>query len=109
MSFRHRPLGMADIPVVSDLFSYGPIAAPGCDRFTVNAAWFTWDDPERPYETDAGTSQRIIMDVNDRDRSVAVNSSGQSESLFDAHHRIVPDPDVAELEVSPALVHTESD
>jgi penicillin amidase len=81
----HRPLGMADIPVISKLFNYGPIAAPGCDRFTVNAAWFTWDDPERPYDATAGTSQRIIMDVNDWDRSLAVNSSGQSESLFHAH------------------------
>jgi penicillin amidase len=85
MSFRHRPIGMADIPVLSRLFSYGPIAAPGCDRFTVNAAWFTWDEPEHPYNAIAGTSQRIIMDANDWDRSVAINSSGQSESLFHAH------------------------
>jgi penicillin amidase len=85
LSLRHRPFGMADIPVVSRLFSYGPIAAPGCDRFTVNATWFTWDDPERPYAATAGTSQRIIMDVSDWDRSVAINSSGQSESLFHTH------------------------
>lgn len=85
MSIVHRPFGMADIPVVSKLFSYGPIEAPGCDRFTVNAAWFTWDEPDRPYGANAGTSQRIIMDVNDWDRSVAINSSGQSESLFHKH------------------------
>jgi penicillin amidase len=85
ISFRHRPFGMADIPVISRLFSYGPIPAPGCDRFTVNAAWFTWDEAEHPYGASAGTSQRIIMDVNDWDRSVAVNSTGQSESLFHAH------------------------
>jgi penicillin amidase len=76
---------MVDIPVVSKLFSNGPFAAPGCDRFTVNATWFTWDDPERPYAADAGTSQRIIMDAGDWDRSVAVNSSGQSELLFHEH------------------------
>jgi penicillin amidase len=85
LNFRHRPLGMADIPVVSRLFSHGPIVAPGCDRFTVNAAWFTWDDPEHPYAADAGASQRIIMDAGDWDRSVAVNSTGQSELLFHAH------------------------
>jgi len=85
MSIRHRPFGMADIPVISRLFSYGPIAAPGCDRFTVNAAWFTWDDAEHPYGASAGASQRIIMDVDDWDRSVAINSTGQSESLFHAH------------------------
>jgi penicillin G amidase len=85
MTFRHRPFGMADIPVISKLFSYGPIAAPGCDRFTVNAAWFMWDEPEHPYAATAGTSQRIIMDASDWDRSVAINSSGQSEALFSAH------------------------
>ncbi len=85
ISLRHRPLGMVDIPVVSKLFNYGPVAAPGCDRFTVNATWFTWDDPEHPYNAAAGTSQRIIMDVSDWDRSVAVNSTGQSELLFHAH------------------------
>jgi len=85
MSFRHRPFGMVDIPVVSKLFSYGPIAAPGCDRFTVNAAWFTWDEPDHPYAATAGTSQRIIMDVSDWDHSVAINSTGQSELLFHAH------------------------
>lgn len=85
LNIRHRPFGMVEIPVVSKLFSYGPVAAPGCDRFTVNATWFTWDDPERPYAADAGTSQRIIMDAGDWDRSVAVNSTGQSELLFHAH------------------------
>jgi penicillin amidase len=85
MTLRHRPFGMVDIPVISKLFNYGPIAAPGCDRFTVNATWFTWDDPERPYAADAGTTQRIIMDVSDWDRSIAVNSTGQSESLFHTH------------------------
>lgn len=82
---RHRPFGMTEIPVLSRLFSYGPVPAPGCDRFTVNATWFTWDDPERPYAADAGASQRIIMDTDDWDRSVAVNSTGQSELLFHAH------------------------
>ncbi|HZI20810.1 MAG TPA: penicillin acylase family protein [Pyrinomonadaceae bacterium] len=85
LSFRHRPVGMAGIPVVSNLFNYGPIAAPGGDRFTVNATWFTWDDPERPYAAEAGTSQRIVMDLADWDRSVAVNSTGQSEMLFHEH------------------------
>lgn len=85
MTFRHRPFGMADIPVISRLFSYGPIPAPGCDRFTVNAAWFTWDEPEHPYAATAGTSQRIIMDLSDWDRSVAINSTGQSEPLFSPH------------------------
>lgn len=85
MNLRHRPFGMVNLPIISKLFSYGPMAAPGCDRFTVNATWFTWDDPEHPYAADAGTSQRIIMDAGDWDRSVAINSTGQSELLFHEH------------------------
>jgi penicillin amidase len=85
LTFRHRPFGMAQIPILSRLFSYGPIAAPGGDRFTVNATWFTWDDAENPFAADAGTSQRIIMDLSDWDHSVAINSTGQSEHLFHPH------------------------
>lgn len=85
MKFQHRPFGMTEVPVVSRLFNYGPMAAPGGDRFTVNATWFTWDDPENPFSSDGGAAQRIIMDLSDWDRSVGVNSTGQSEQLFYEH------------------------
>jgi penicillin G amidase len=84
LTFRHRPLGLAQVPVLSEIFNYGPIPDPACDRFTVNAAWFALDDDaESPFTSVAGTSQRIIMDLNSWDDSVAVNSTGQSEHLFD--------------------------
>jgi penicillin amidase len=86
LTFRHRPLGLAQVPVLSQVFSYGPIPDPACDRFTVNAAWFTPDeDAESPFASVAGTSQRIIMDLHSWDNSVAVNSTGQSEHLFHPH------------------------
>ncbi len=85
LSFRHRPFGRADVPILSKLFNYGPIVAPGGDRFTVNCTWFTWDDPEAPFAADAGSAQRIVMDLSDWDRAMAVNSTGQSEQLFHPH------------------------
>lgn len=85
LSFRHRPFGSVEIPIISRLFNYGPISAPGGDRFTVNATWFTWDDPENPFAADAGTAQRIVMDLSDWDRSVGMNSTGQSEQVFHRH------------------------
>jgi penicillin amidase len=86
LTFRHRPLGLAQVPVLSKAFSYGPIPDPGCDRFTVNAAWFALDDDaDDPFTSVAGTSQRIIMDLSSWDKSLAVNSTGQSEHLFHSH------------------------
>jgi penicillin amidase len=86
LSFRHRPFGSVDVPFLSRLFNSGSIVAPGGDRFTVNCSWFTWDDSEAPYAADAGTAQRIVMDLSDWDRTSGVNSTGQSEQLFH-HHR----------------------
>lgn len=85
LRFHHRPFGMVDVPVLSKLFNYGPIPAPGGDRFTLNATWFTWDDPDNPYKADGGTAQRIIIDLADWDRCVGVNSTGQVEHLFHPH------------------------
>jgi penicillin amidase len=85
LTFRHRPFGRVDIPILSRLFNHGPIVAPGGDRFTVNCTWFIWDDPAAPYAADAGSAQRIVMDLSDWDRTAAVNSTGQSEQLFHPH------------------------
>lgn len=85
LTFRHRPLGLAQIPVLSSLFNYGPLPDPGCDRFTINAAWFTLDDPEHPFLAEGGPSQRIIMDLSSWDNALAVNSTGQSGHLFHPH------------------------
>ena len=85
LTFRHQPLGLAQIPVLSKLFSSGPLPDPGCDRFTINSAWFSLDDPEHPFIVDGGPSQRIIMDLSSWDNTLAVNSTGQSGHLFNVH------------------------
>jgi penicillin amidase len=85
VTFSHRPLGLAQIPILSKLFNSGPLPDPGCDRFTVNSAWFALDDPEHPFIVDGGTSQRIVMDLSSWDKTQAVNSTGQSEHLFHPH------------------------
>ena len=85
LTFSHRPLGLAEIPVVSRMFNAGPLPLPACDRFTVNSAWFSLDDPEHPFVSDGGPSQRIIMDLSSWDNTLAVNSTGESEHLFHPH------------------------
>ncbi|MEM7581913.1 MAG: penicillin acylase family protein [Acidobacteriota bacterium] len=84
LTLTHRPLGMADIPILSGLANGGPVPAPGGDRFTVNAAWFS-TEPESPFDAEAGAAQRILIDVGDWDSSLAINSTGQSEHLFHRH------------------------
>jgi penicillin amidase len=85
LTFRHRPLGLSGVPWLEKLFSAGPYPSPAGDRFTVNAGWFTVFDSDKPYAADAGAAQRILMDLDDWDRALGVNSTGQTEHLFHPH------------------------
>jgi penicillin amidase len=80
----HRPIGESGIPILSRLFNVGPLAAGG-DRYSVNAAWFSLADPDRPYAMDGGAAHRFLADLADWDRSLGVENSGQSEHLFHPH------------------------
>ncbi|HEX2643729.1 MAG TPA: penicillin acylase family protein, partial [Thermoanaerobaculia bacterium] len=85
LTFRQRPLGLSGVPWLEKLVNAGPFPCPGGDRFTVNATWFTEADPEHPFAANAGAAQRMVLDAADWDRSVGVNSTGQSEHLFYRH------------------------
>jgi penicillin amidase len=81
LTFRHRPVGLAEVPLLSRLFNGPTLESPGGDRFTVNVAWFTLYD-DHPFGADAGAAQRLLVDVGEWDRALAINSTGQSEHLF---------------------------
>src|SRR6476660_4930219 len=53
VTLAHRPIGESGIPLVSALFNVGPLPAGG-DRYSVNSAWFSLDDPMHPYAMDGG-------------------------------------------------------
>lgn len=74
--FRH-PLDQLGGAAVLDL---GPLPRPG-DGYTVNAAWFdeSWQQVE-------GASYREILDAGDWDRSLAVNTPGQSGQPGSRHY-----------------------
>jgi penicillin amidase len=83
---RHRPFGLLGHPLLDRVFNYGPVPDPGCDRFTVNVAWFNVDgDDADPYSADAGVSQRLVLDLADWERAATSNSSGQNEALLHPH------------------------
>jgi len=62
------------------LMDLGPLPRPG-DGYTVNATWY-----EHSLEQLGGASYREILDTSDWDRSVAVNSPGQSGQPGSPHY-----------------------
>ena len=76
--FRH-PLDKA--PEAEALTDLGPVARPG-DEYVVNATGYFGDS----FEQVSGASYREILDTGDWDRSVAVNTPGQSGQPGSAHY-----------------------
>ena len=81
VTFMHAPLGQSGIRPLELLFNSETLPAPG-DTFTVNEAT---PDVEKPFNTSFGVSQRMIVDLSDFDRTLAVNSTGQSGLPFHRH------------------------
>jgi len=79
--FAHQPFGNSGIPPLIKLFNGTPVPLPG-EAFTVEA-----QTPNRmnPYRVGFGVSQRMIVDLGDLARSLAVNSTGQNAQLFHRH------------------------
>ncbi len=77
--FRH---GLDQIsPEAKELFDLGPLARPG-DEFTVNATAV----PSDSWEQADGASYREILDTSNWDRSIAVNTPGQSGQPTSPHY-----------------------
>jgi penicillin amidase len=78
VNFRH---GLEQQPGAKNLFDLGPLARPG-DEYSVNATGMSGDS----WEQGSGASYREILDTNDWDQSVAVNTPGQSGQPGSAHY-----------------------
>ena len=74
----HRPFSF--VPVVKRLFSITP-ETPG-DSFTVNVGGITIRDPERPFVNRHAASLRAIYDLANLERSVFMQSTGQSGNVL---------------------------
>ena len=82
VTFVHQPLGESGIAPLEMIFSRGPVEIGG-SADTVNAASF---DPEKPYATTDGVSQRLIVDLSDFDNSLSTHTTGQSGLPFHKHY-----------------------
>jgi penicillin amidase len=80
--FLHQPLGESGIPVLERIFNRGPVEIGGSGD-TINASHF---DPQAPYSTIYGVSQRLIVDLSDFDNSLSTNTTGQSGLVFNRHY-----------------------
>ncbi len=76
--FRHA---LDQQPAAKDLLDLGPLSRPG-DEYTVNATGAYGDS----WEQVSGASYREILDTSDWDRSVAVNTPGQSGQPGSPHY-----------------------
>ena len=74
----HRPFGF--FPVISRLFNVAP-QTPG-DGFTVNVGHFTIRDEARPFANRHAASLRAIYDLADLERSLFMQSTGQSGNVL---------------------------
>ncbi|HEX4594201.1 MAG TPA: penicillin acylase family protein, partial [Bryobacteraceae bacterium] len=68
-------------PDAKDVLDLGPLSRPG-DEYTVNATGAYGDS----WEQVSGASYREILDTSDWDRSVAVNTPGQSGQPGSPHY-----------------------
>jgi penicillin amidase len=77
----HQPLGQSGIAPLMWAFNSATYPAPGT-AFTVDAAM---PDFTNPFAVVFGTSQRMIVDLADLDRSLWVNSTGECAVPFHRH------------------------
>ena len=74
----HRPFSF--VPVISRWFSVAP-ETPG-DGFTVNVGHFFIRDNDRPFANRHAASLRAIYDLSDLDKSLYIQSTGQSGNFL---------------------------
>ena len=81
ISFAHTPLGQSGIKPLEWIFN-SPTWPLGGSPFTVNQ---NVHNPMNPYKVNFGSSQRLIVDLSDLEKTLAVNSTGQSGHPFHRH------------------------
>lgn len=77
----HQPFGDSGIAPLIKLFNGPAVPLPG-EAFTVDAMT---PNRDKPFRVAFGVSQRMIVDLGDLSRSLAVNSTGQDAQLFHRH------------------------
>ena len=79
---------MNNFPVIKNIFNRGPFPTAGGGGIVNANAWSSLEG----YEVNWLVSERVIMDLSDWDRSVWINTTGQSGHAFHPHYIDMADP-----------------
>ncbi len=87
-TFQNQSLGRSGIRPIEAIFNRGPVAADGTGGAVNNTAF----RPSDPYTVRTVPSYRLIVDLGDLSRSVAMHTTGQSGHPFHRHYDDMIDP-----------------
>jgi penicillin amidase len=77
-TFENESLGRSGVAPIEALFNRGPFATAGGSSIVNATGW----DPVLGYAVNWGPSQRMIVDLADFDRTLAVHATGQSGHAY---------------------------
>jgi penicillin amidase len=80
---RHRVLG--EVPLLGRMFEVH--LSNGGEKDTINAGGVTLSDPKNPFAQIHGPGYRAIYDLADPDRSVFIQSTGQSGNPMSPYYK----------------------
>ena len=81
-TFKNESLGRSGVAPIEALFNRGPFATAGGSSIVNATAW----DPVLGYAVTWGPSQRMIVDLADFDRTLAVHTTGQSGHAYHVNY-----------------------
>ena len=80
--FRNQTLGLSGIAPIEALFNRGPYRASGSDSVVNATGWSAKD----PYQVVGLPSMRMIVDLQNIDQSLSINTTGQSGHAYSQHY-----------------------
>ena len=83
-TFRNDTLGKSGVSLIENIFNRGPYETAG-SKISVNATGGSAEG-DNPFELDWLPSERMIVDMADLDRSLTINTTGQSGHPYHKHY-----------------------
>ncbi|NOZ48698.1 MAG: penicillin acylase family protein [Chloroflexi bacterium] len=83
-TFRNKTLGMSGVSLIEKIFNRGPYETSGGNNIVNATSWST--DPDHLFQVRAVPSMRMIVDLADFNRSITINTTGQSGHPYHPHY-----------------------
>jgi penicillin amidase len=82
VTFENQSLGQSGIAPIDALFNRGPFRTSGGSEIVNATGW----DAVKPYQVESIPSQRMIVDLSDLSKSLAIHPTGQSGHAYHRHY-----------------------